>query len=208
MAKKQKFYVVWKGRQTGVFTTWEACRTQVLGFENAQYQSFDTRREAEAAFARPYADRPRRPAAAPSPTHPHPNPPIADSYTVDAACEGNPGWMEYRCVHTTRKTLVFKQGPFADGTNNIGEFLAIVHALAWLKQEANPAPVYSDSQVAIGWVKARRCKTKNPRTPNNEPLFALIARAEAWLAENPSFNPLLKWNTQAWGEIPADYGRK
>ena len=78
---------------------------------------------------------------------------------VDAACSGNPGPMEYRGVHLPTGKQVFHFGPM-HGTNNIGEFLAIVHALALMKQKGLKIPVYSDSYNAILWVNKRQCKTK------------------------------------------------
>ena len=126
---------------------------------------------------------------------------------VDAACSGNPGPMEYRGVHLPSGKQIFHFGP-VQGTNNIGEFLAIVHALALLKQRGSDMPVYSDSRTAQIWVQKRKCKTTLKRTPETEPLFAIIARAERWLMNNTWKNPILKWDTAQWGEIPADFGRK
>jgi ribonuclease HI len=127
---------------------------------------------------------------------------------VDAACTGNPGPMEYRCVHTSTGKQLFHQGPFENGSNNIGEFLAIVHALALFKKRGIDAPIYSDSETALSWVKKKRCKTKLIKDESNTIIFDLIARADNWLVENPYDNTLLKWDTNAWGEIPADFGRK
>ena len=132
----------------------------------------------------------------------------AQAIAVDAACSGNPGAMEYRGVCLTTGATLFHYGPVY-GTNNIGEFLAIVHALALLKQQGITRTVYSDSRNAMLWVKARKCRTRLARTPRTEPLFQLIARAENWLATHQWDDiPLLKWNTRAWGEVPADFGRK
>ena len=126
---------------------------------------------------------------------------------VDAACSGNPGPMEYRGVHLPSGKEIFRFGPI-QGTNNIGEFLAIVHALALLKQKGLSMPIYSDSVNAINWVKKKQCKTKLERNEKTEELFRLIGRAEKWLAENKYDTPILKWETKQWGEIPADFGRK
>jgi ribonuclease HI len=57
-------------------------------------------------------------------------------------------------------------------------------------------------------VKQRKCKTKLERTEKTEALFQLIERAEKWLKENTYTTPLLKWETDVWGEVPADFGRK
>ena len=132
---------------------------------------------------------------------------LENSLAVDAACSGNPGAMEYRGVHVASRQQVFHFGPMY-GTNNIGEFLAIVHGLALLKQKGFDMPIYSDSVNAISWVKQKKCKTKLPRDPKTEQLFQLIERAEKWLRENIYSTPILKWETQQWGEIPADFGRK
>lgn len=133
---------------------------------------------------------------------------INDSIAVDAACSGNPGPMEYRGIYLKTGKEIFHFGP-VHGTNNIGEFLAIVHALALLKQKGkHEMPIYSDSVNAQIWVKKKHCKTTLARTPETEYLFSLIARAEAWLRNNTYSNPILKWPTEEWGEIPADFGRK
>lgn len=132
---------------------------------------------------------------------------VENSLAVDAGCSGNPGKMEYRGVHVASRQQVFHFGPMY-GTNNIGEFLAIVHGLALLKQKGIDMPIYSDSRNAIAWVKQKKCKTKLPRDHRTEQLFQIIERAEKWLRENSYSTPILKWETSKWGEIPADFGRK
>lgn len=210
--KKQKYYVVWAGVTPGIYNSWTDCQLQTKGYEGAKFKSFDTREEAEEAFASSPADY-LRPAGT-KPTTPHPadadklpEAVIPNSLAVDAACSGNPGQMEYRGVHVASRQEVFHFGPVY-GTNNIGEFLAIVHGLALLKQKGFDMPIYSDSVNAINWVRQKKCKTKLPREPRTEPLFQLIERAEKWLRENTYNTPILKWETKLWGEIPADFGRK
>lgn len=207
---KQKYYVVWKGRQTGIFTTWEECSAQVTGYPGAEYKSFDSRPAAEVAFRRVYEEyKGKKPVSSLSRERLlEIGQPITPSYAVDAACSGNPGVLEYRCVHTGSGQPVFHQGPFAYGTNNIGEFLAIVQALALCQQQRLALPIYSDSENAIAWVKARQCRTKLVCDHRNADLFDLIARAEIWLSVYTYPNKILKWETEAWGEIPADFGRK
>ncbi len=207
MGGREKYYVVWNGRQRGIFSTWEECARQVLGFPGAQYKAFASRGEAERALASEYAAYAGRPASTQRWLF-APQPPVAESYCVDAACSGNPGRLAYRGVHTASGQEIFRQGPFENGTNNIGEFLAIVHALAWMKSRGITAPIYSDSEVAIGWVQAGRCHTDLKPDEKNAPLFQLVARAERWLQENGIIAPILKWDTEAWGEIPADFHRK
>jgi len=209
VSSAKKYYVVWKGRQSGVFSTWQECSAQVSGYPDAEYKSFPSLHAAEAALRGSYEDYKGQ----------HISPltaaelqrigkPIAASYCVDAACSGSPGPVEYRCVHTSTHRVLFRQGPFADGSNNVGEFLAIVHALGLLQQKDIHLPIYSDSETALGWVRAKKCNTKLRPTAQNASLFDLIQRAETWLVTHSYDNPLLKWETGAWGEIPADYGRK
>lgn len=131
----------------------------------------------------------------------------ADAWAVDAACSGNPGPMEYRGIDLATGQVVFHYGP-VHGTNNIGEFLAIVHALALMEQRGINKAIYSDSYNAILWVSKRKCKTKLERTPQTEELFQVIARAERWLATHSYKTPIIKWETKKWGEVPADFGRK
>ena len=209
MAKK-KYYVVWKGNKTGIFTSWDACKKAVAGFKGAQYKSFKSLAEAEEAFKFSYFEYKENnqngvPLFQLEKRAKEVN---FDSINVDAASSGNPGKMEYRGVYTKTGKEIFKQGPFQEGTNNIGEFLALVHGLAFLQQKKSNLPIYSDSKIAIGWVKKKRCNTKLQPNAKNADLFQLIKRAEAWLHNNSYSNPILKWNTKEWGEIPADFGRK
>ncbi len=206
---KKKFYVVWKGRKTGIFTSWEACAAQVNGFVGAEYKAFDSREEAETAWRGKYEDYKGKTAPAKSrQLHLLASQPIRDSYCVDAASSGNPGVMEYRGVHTTTRKQIFHEGPFPDGTNNVGEFLAIVHALAMFKEKGIPQPIYSDSANALLWLKLKKCRTRLKPSRLNAPLFERICQAEDWLKTNTYINKVLKWDTEAWGEIPADFGRK
>ena len=132
----------------------------------------------------------------------------ADAWAVDAACSGNPGPMEYQAIDLATGARVFHFGPMK-GTNNIGEFLAIVHALELMQQQGQTQKtIYSDSYNAILWVKKRQCKTKLERTPQTEPLYQIIQRAERWLNTHTWTNPIIKWETKKWGEVPADFGRK
>ncbi len=208
---KQKFYVVWDGHEPGVYSTWEAAKRQIDGYPTAKYKSFSSKAEAEKALKGSYWAYVGKDTASGKKTL---NELEAlgvrlDSLAVDAACSGNPGDMEYRGVHTRTGQEIFHVGPLPNGTNNVGEFLALVHALAWLKQQNSPSiPIYSDSRNAQGWVRAKTCRTKLARSGDNDRIFELIERAEHWLASNRVTNPVLKWETDQWGEIPADFGRK
>lgn len=206
---KQKFYVVWEGVTPGIYTSWTECQLQTKGYDGAKYKSFDTREEAERALTTsPYAyiGKNAKKDSGPQPGSSRENI-IDNSLAVDAACSGNPGPMEYRGVHVASGQEIFHFGP-VKGTNNIGEFLAIVHGLALLKQKGFDMPIYSDSKIAIDWVRQKVCKTKLPRNEETEELFRTIKRAEKWLKENKYSTRILKWETKQWGEIPADFGRK
>lgn len=210
-SKHPKYYVVWVGRATGVFGTWDACKEQVDGFEGAKYKSFPDRESAEAAYHDDYkkhlhggaahsaAKKAKQPAGKFE----------ENALAVDAACSGNPGDMEYRGVYVKTGEVIFQSPVYKCGTNNIGEFLAIVHGLALIKKQGlTDIIIYSDSMTAQSWVKKKKCNTKIIPGPNNQQVFERIAAAEKWLQENTYTTPIRKWNTDAWGEIPADFGRK
>lgn len=204
--RKQKFYVVWKGRKPGIYTSWADCEAQVKGFEGAQYKGFESRESAKIAFKGRYEDFKSKPHAVRQWLF-TPNPPMLPSLSVDAACSGSPGPLEYRGVNTETGEQVFRAGPFPGGTNNIGEFLAIVRGMEWLARHKLDWVIYSDSDTAVAWIRARKCNTKLARTASNAMLFQLIARAEESLKNFKSFR-IMKWDTKAWGENPADFGRK
>lgn len=210
MAKK-KFYVVWNGHKRGVFTSWNVCKKQIADFKGAQYKSFVSKTEAKKAFGGRYEDyvgKDTKRVKLSSEELKKIGSPIYPSLSVDAACSGNPGKMEYRGVDSKTKNQFFIQGPFNQGTNNIGEFLALVHGLGFLKQRNSNLPIYSDSRIAMSWVKKGQCRTNLQITSKNNNLFDIIKRAEKWLSENKYTTKILKWETKAWGEIPADFGRK
>jgi len=191
-----------------VYASWEECKAQVEGAEGALYMGFADEKAAWEAYARPPHEFIGKKAPAKAAAGTSSRQPVQDSLSVDAACSGNPGRMEYRGVDTMTGAELFRQGPFEMGTVNIGEFLAIVHALAFLKERKLAMPVYSDSRTAIKWVRDRKVNTKLERLPTNQRVFELIERALGWLRTHPYPNPILKWETAEWGEIPADFGRK
>lgn len=208
---KNKFFVVWEGKEPGIYRSWDDCKRQIHGYEGAIYKGFATEAEAREAIGSPCWDYVGKNAKAQKPTVEEiarVGMPNFESISVDAACSGNPGLMEYRGVYTKTGEEIFRQGPFKDGTNNVGEFLALVHGLAFLKQKNSMLPIYTDSKTALAWLKTKKAKTKLDKTENNAILFELIRRAEKWLSENQYNTQVFKWETEVWGEIPADFGRK
>lgn len=224
MAKKQKYYVVWQGKKPGIYSDWDACKEQVVGVQGAQYKGFDSMAEAEVAIKLPYSsvvssntskssstsltsvlviDENGMTAVKPGTD----NPPVLDALAVDAACSGNPGVMEYQGIYIPTRTRVFHYRA-EKGTNNIGEFLAIVHGLSYLKKHRLNQIIYSDSVNAISWVRQKQCKSKLPEDASTAELWDYIHRAENWLRTNSYTTEIRKWDTDHWGEIPADFGRK
>lgn len=209
MAKK-KFYVVWEGKKRGVFETWKECQKQIEGFKGARYKSFMNRKNAEEAFKKNYEDYIGKNIVDSILTEEQLiiiGEPVLNSIAVDGACN-NKGDSEYKGVYTDTETELFIQGPFKGGSNNIMEFLALVHALAFCKKHKLDLPIYSDSRIAINWVRKKYINTSIKKTKDNEKVFELIDRALKWLKEHSYKNKILKWETKAWGEIPADFGRK
>ncbi len=214
---------MWSGRSTGVFSSWDECERQVKGIDGAKYKSFDTEEEARQAFD-DGADMYLHPGIRRVIEKknllllPESERPVYPSLAVDGACSGNPGMMEYRGVDAATGNEIFHFGPVAGGTNNIAEFLALVHVLALLQQKAAAdqvhaeqlltLPIYSDSRIAQSWLRKRKCATKLLENSENRELFSIVRRAENWLNTHAWRNPILKWKTEEWGEIPADFGRK
>ena len=179
---KKKFYVVWNGRKKGIYTSWNVCKKQIDGFENAQYKSFANLEEAEVAFSKNYEEykgkNTKKPTLSTAEKTKYGQPNL-ESISVDAACSGNPGKMEYRSVLTHNKQEIFRKGPYRRGTNNIGEFLALVDGIALLKSKnKEDIPIYSDSKIAMSWIKQKRCKTNMHFDASNKDILELIKRAE------------------------------
>jgi ribonuclease HI len=204
MVTKTKFYVVWVGRKPGIYRSWAECAAQVDGFPGAKYKSFESEQQAKAAFQEGWQSyigvKPTSLSLPPDV--------IADSLSVDAACDGSPGNLEFRGVDTKTGKEVFQVGPVKNGTNNIGEFLAIVHALALLKKQGQSMPIYSDSRIARNWVKEKTVRSRLPRNEKTAEVWSLVDRALHWLETNTYPNEIIEWKTEKWGEIRADFGRK
>lgn len=218
---KQKYYVVWEGKQPGVYNTWAECQAQTDHYTGAKYKSYESKAAAEEAYKAGWKGNwgtgaSKSGAAKPKGTNSFKRSASVetsaeidyDSISVDVGTRGNPGPVEYKGVDTQTGDIIFSCGPIKKGTNNLGEFLAIVHALALLKKEGSNKTVYSDSVNAIKWVKQKNVATTLPRDASTEEIWVLIDRAVHWLQTNTYDNKLLKWQTKEWGEIKADYGRK
>ncbi|MDF2715200.1 MAG: ribonuclease H-related protein [Paenibacillus sp.] len=210
-----KFYVVWVGRKPGIYTSWPECQKQVTKFTDAKFKSFETKAEADKAYAAGWkglwgqasAAKASRERSAPAKTASFEDIDY-DSISVDVGTNGNPGPVEYKGVDTRTGEIVFSCGPIHKGTNNLGEFLAIVHALTYLKETGSGKTVYTDSMNALKWVKQKAVSSTLVRDASTKDIWELVDRAEEWLRTNKYENKILKWQTREWGEIKADYGRK
>jgi ribonuclease HI len=206
--KKTMYYVVWEGVTPGIYTDWDEARKQLSGFKKPVFQTFASKETAEQAFkdgpekykGKDYKNT-KKLSKADLEKY---GDPIELSLAVDAAHSSRTQMFEYQGVITESGTRVFHAGPFPNGSNNVGEFLAIVHGLAYLKKNRSDLPIYSDSKTAMAWVRDKAAKTmvKDKKT------MELVKRGEKWLKENKYPNQILKWHTKVWGEIPADFGRK
>ncbi|KZE81936.1 ribonuclease H [Paenibacillus elgii] len=220
---KSKYYVVWEGRQPGIYKSWAECQAQTNGFPQAKFKAYESEAEAKAMLAAGWkkafgaaartgagtsstgksGGRTSKAGGAEAAGEYEP-----ESLSVDVGCSGNPGIVEYKGVYTRTGEIVFQQKPISKGTNNMGEFLAIVHGLAYLKRKGSDMTIYSDSVTAISWVRNKTVASTLVRDVSTQEIWELVDRAEAWLRSNTYKNKIIKWNTKAWGEIKADYGRK
>ena len=225
---KQKYYVVWEGKVPGIYKTWAECQAQTNGYPQARFKAYENEAEAKAAYSRGWkasfalansasagagssASGRGGASAGTARSASTSGAPVAadlDSISVDVGSRGDPGIVEYKGVDTRTGEVIFQHPPIAKGTNNLGEFLAIVHGLAYLKQQGSSKTIYSDSVTAISWVRKKAVATNLPRDASTEEIWTLVDRALAWLHNNAYSNKIIKWDTKAWGEIKADYGRK
>jgi len=200
-----KHYVIRKGKKTWIFTSRDECKDYVQGFPDAKYKSFKTLKEAEEAQSQSYQSyfESKRKDRWKTEDLPYEK----NSIAVDAACSGNPWPLEYQWIDLPTGKIIFHQ-KFSLGTNNIGEFLALVHWLKYLKENNSDQYLYSDSKHAISRISQKKCKTKLEKNDQTKKMFEIIAKAEEWLQNNNFSTKILKWHTSQWWEIPADFWRK
>src|SRR5690554_3785929 len=208
---KSKYYVVWVGKTPGIYTSWAECQNQVHQATDAKFKAYASRAEAEKAYKEGWKlhwGQGQKVSKSKSESTRSRDDIDYNSISVDVGTSGNPGPVEYQGVDTRTGELIFAHGPVNKGTNNLGEFLAIVHALAYLKKQGSDKIIYSDSVNAINWVKKRAVSSTLVRDDSTEEIWTLVDRAVRWLETNSYENKIVKWDTKAWGEIKADYGRK
>jgi ribonuclease HI len=163
----QKFYVVWSGRQTGIFSDWATTQKAVDGYAGARFMSFPTRAEAEQAFARgshstipaKSASRQKTRTSDVERSAKHSAHQFNVSIYCDGACEPNPG-------NAGSGIVVYRAGKLAQlwfglynprGTNNTAELNALYHALRMAEAEIKDGytvEVCSDSAYSINCIRS------------------------------------------------------
>lgn len=133
---------------------------------------------------------------------------IKDALCVDASCIWNPWPMEYRIVDLKTKKVIYNSPLFPQGTNNLGEFLAIVDAIKYLWEKKSTKMIYSDSMTAIARVKTKKIKTTLEYSKETKDLLEKVQEASIWLKTHNFTNKIVKRETEIRWEIPADFGRK
>ena len=203
----KKRYVVWEGRKPGIYETWTECQALVNGYHDAKFKGFPSQEAAEAAFKdgweKHWGNKSKKQTSTSYPEEVQKN-----SIAVDVGCRGPHGPMEYRGIDLKSNKMIFEYGPYKVGTSNIGEFLAIVEALKWITKTGENKIIYSDSKVAMGWIRKKVCNTTLEDNDKTMEIHAMIDSGLNWLKNNKHSIKIVKWNTAKWGEIPADYGRK
>lgn len=205
---EKKFYVVRKWKKIWIFNSRNECKESVNGYSDAKYKWFSSKEDAEIALNEWWEKHYEVKKVTKKVESKNEDIPFfAESIAVDAACSGNPGEMEYRWIDLQTWEEIFHE-KFKIWTNNIGEFLAIVHWLQYLWNDNRV--IYSDSKIAISWVNQWKCKTQINTNGSSDfsKTLEMIEWAEKWLKENGITHKILKRNTEDWGEIPADFWRK
>ena len=207
--REKKIYVVRKWKKIWIFDTRDECKDSVNWYSDAKYKWFSSKEDAEIALNEWWEKYYEvKNVTKKEKINNKDIPFFTESIAVDAACSGNPGEMEYRWIDLQTWKEVFHEN-FKIWTNNIGEFLAIVHWLNYLWNDNKV--IYSDSRIAISRVNQWKCKTQlkvEDWNPDFERILKAVEWAEKWLKENWINHKILKWNTEEWWEIPADFGRK
>lgn len=160
---KQKYYVVWQGRKTGIFTDWPTTQASVAGFSGASHKSFLTRAEAEAAYKEKPA-RTNKPSVTTAKVKASSTSESSSSYILDPAfdihifcdggCDPNPGKSGSGvAVYQSGKLVKLYHGLHASlGTNNTAELNALHQAMliaAEKLKEKKKIQILSDSTYSI-----------------------------------------------------------
>jgi ribonuclease HI len=193
----KKFYVVWEGREKGIFTDWDTCKKHIDKFAGAKYKSFKSRADAESAFQGGAQTALKKPKPAPRKytgkgLKTYSAEEIADlpaqtKIFTDGGCEPNPG-------QAASGVAVYRGGLVSElwyglynpqGTNNTAELNALHQALLMAENEVakqEPVAIFCDSKYAIQCVTqwAVNWEKKGWKKPGGEiKNLALIQRMYA-----------------------------
>ncbi len=188
MAKK--YYVIWKGGQTGIFDNWPQVQQLTAGRADAQYMGFPSKAEAEAAFADTYTKALMKrslakgnSASSKASTTAQSSKSLGNAADIniycDGACSPNPGKSGTGiAIYQGKQLTELWYGLYqADGTNNTAELNGMLEAfkLAQHYVDQQQVQILSDSKYSIdcitkwaagwqkkGWKKADGQAIKNP----------------------------------------------
>lgn len=118
---KQKYYVVWEGKQPGVYSTWAECQAQTDHYTGAKYKSYESKAAADTAYKAGWKGNwgtgpTSSGAGAKSKTANSWSRSASvetseeidyDSISVDVGTRGNPGPVEYKGVDTQTGDIIF-----------------------------------------------------------------------------------------------------
>jgi len=203
----KKFYVVWVGRVTGVFTSWPYTKKQVDQFPAAKYKSFKTQMEADAAYAAGWKTPAKSKSVATS-MQTSSNVTVTNQSELDTAptknfdviiycdggCDPNPG-------QAASGVSVYREGKLVElwyglynpqGTNNSAELNALYQALHIAKEDIDKGKcvqILCDSQYSINcitvWAFSWKKKGWKRKTAGDIKNLEIIQQAHA-LYENIS----------------------
>jgi len=180
----KKYYVIWKGAKTGVFTSWPDVKANIDGRSDAQYMGFTSEQEAQQAFASTYTKALMKRSLTKKSTNKVGAPANANSNKTlsstsspsiqaeiqiycDGACSPNPGKSGTGIAIYQSKVLVeLWYGIFeANGTNNTAELNGLIEAFKFAQpflDKGVHVQVLSDSKYSIDcltkWAKGWKNK--------------------------------------------------
>jgi ribonuclease HI len=217
MAKKH--YVVWVGNNTGVFDNWAETQKATSGAKGAKFKSFPNITEANKAFTESYElhygnSDGEKSTSGKIKVKITKKLDLKAYLTVDAAYNGKESeWRGVMCgTDFPHEPEIFRSPVHSGGSNNIGEFLALIEGICYLlKSNQLHIPIYSDSKTALAWHRNKEHKSTVIDNKINDPVMMnkFFKSFDFLNGKAKELNYILeKWHTKEWGEIAADFGRK
>ena len=177
-------YVVFVGREPGIYSNLSDCLEQLRGFKDRKYLSYTSLAEAEEALKRynqgtlyigdNISDTLKQDI----------NSGIYISCTYDAQTEQ---WAAYgKDIESGMELLSIDAMPFA--TKNLTEFLAVVAVLRYCKNRGKLDNVYVDNIKILNWIHNKKAEYFIQKNQKNKELYTAILAAEKWLSDNANYN--------------------